>query len=284
MRRGLIGNSQVVGRVSASDPFGRFKPESHHVVRKPDVTGQSLAERVKRTREMLRSMTPEQVKQVIEFHKDLNLFQALELAQREGKLIVPNDIHDRILMETSNEQYFRENYPIWTGTLLLHEKPDKPFDKKVNFGWKDDNNLKYSISFQVPKQFRGKTNCALIVEHPAFELIHLGNNRYEIKAEDANIRLIENFPTKSQTLYNTNSETKIPQGESVSHQSKEARYLWRLDGAYIGFVVRAGYFYVRRGGDNRRRDVFASVVWSVVSGVAFVSLGSPVSSSEAKKE
>ena len=238
MKRLAVSNGHwaMSHRMHASEPFKRFNPEVHQAVRRPDVTGQSYAEQVKRARQMLRSMDPEIVKQVIEFHKDLNLFQALELAKREGKLIVPNYVHDGILSKTDDRVFLEQNYPVWTGALVIYEKPDKPFGNKVNFGWKN-NGLNYSISFHVPKRFRGKTNCALIVEHPDFEIKTVGENEYELKSVDgANIRLIENF-SKRDGWYMPDAETKIPHGKKVE-EHPDSRYLWRLDSDYIGLLGR----------------------------------------------
>ncbi len=256
------GQYAVSTSLCADKRFGRYKSEVAQPVRQADVTGTEL-ERLRARREMLRSMTPEKALQVIGFHKGLNFFEALELAKREGKLIVPNDVHDRILNETKDEGYFKENYPVWTGTLVIYEKPDKPFGKKVNFGWRDDNSLKYSISFQVPEQFRGKTNCALIVEHPDFERVDLGNNKFEIRATDE-FHLIEHFPKKS-GLYMPDAETKIPHGRKVK-ESSDAGYLLRSHKAYLGSLVRDHIYW---NDDYGRRYVHTDLVWSYDSGVAF---------------
>src|SRR3989338_2522399 len=89
-RQEAVG-SRLGGRLEAGSRFGRYKDLERHEVRKLEVTGQSFSERVQKAREMLGSMIPEQVKQVMEFYRDLTVFEALALAQREGKLIVPND-------------------------------------------------------------------------------------------------------------------------------------------------------------------------------------------------
>ena len=243
------GDRRAEARLNADSPFQRFKPEVAQPVRQADITGQSFVDQVKRTREMLRSMKPEKVSQLIEFHKGLTFFEALALAKQEGKLIVPNDVHDRILTETKDEIYLRQNYPVRTGTFIISEAPDKPFRKNVVCSW-DDNKVVYSISFKVPKQFRGKTNCALVVEHPDFELIDrelgdlpkgqtdLGNNRYEIRVSDeANIHQIEQFP-KIEGWYLT--DHGIPVGAKVGDSIDDARYSLRLYKAYLG-PVRRGY-------------------------------------------
>ncbi len=224
--------------------FGGYKPESSHVVRQADVTGQSYAEQVKRTKEMLRSMTPEKALEVIEFHKGLTFFEALALAKREGSIIVPNFVHDGILTETTDHEYLKQNYPVWTGTSVIYEAPDKKFRDIITFGW-DHNKINYSISFKVPEQFRGKANSALVVEHPDFYMVDSGNNKYELKLlEGANIHLIEHFP-KKEGWYMPHAETMIPQGEQVI-ESEKTRNLWRSVNPYLGPLVRGVVVLYRR--------------------------------------
>ena len=267
MRSEQCAMSTEPTRLAANRQFGRYGPMESHEVRQADVTGQSLADQVKRTRKMLREMDPETVKQVIELHRDLTFFEALDLAKREGKLIVPNDIHDRILTETNDREYFRENYPVWTGTLVIYEAPGKKLGKEVVFSW-EYNKVKYSISFKVPKQFRGLRNCALIVEYPDFELINLKDNKYELKLlEGANILLLENFPKESFKWYKPDPETKIPIGEPVEKSEKDARYLCRREGAYLGSLARGDLFDY-----DSRRDVDLEDEPSVGLEVALVPL------------
>ena len=260
--------------MAAASRFGRYGPMEKHDVRGLKIDGTEL-DRLRARRQMLREMDPEQALQVIEFRRDLNFLQALALAKQEGSLIVPNDVHDRILTETIDEQYLRQNYPVWTGTLVIYEKPNAPFGEKVVLNSRV-HQLNYSISFAVPEQFQGKTNCALVVEHPDFELINLKDNRYKIKLlEGASINLIENFPTHSQRWYNTDPETKIPIGEPVRKSEKDARYLCRLDGHYLGPVARDVDF----GGYDRQ--VADAYYWSTVRfGVALMPLAAATEKSD----
>jgi hypothetical protein len=176
-------------------------------------------------------MTPEQAMQVIEFHKDLNFFEALALAKKQGKILVPNYVLDRILMETKAESTG------WTGTCVIYEAPDKPFGEKVVFGWKDDDEVQNLVRFAVPEQFRGKTNCALIVEHPDFEIVEVGKGTFELKADEGTIALIEKFPKQSAKLYEFDERYLIPVGEP-KRESKLRRRLIRNDAEYVGPVAR----------------------------------------------
>ncbi len=286
--------------MAAASRFGRYGPMQPQAVRQPDVTGQSYQEQARKAREMLRSLAPEKELELIEFRQGLNLFEALLVAQRENLLIVPNNIHDRILNETINIELLKQPYKcrVWTGTLIIYGAPDKKLGKEVVFSY-DNNGVQYSVSFQIPKQFQEKTNCALVIEHPDFEirriskdldvledtsrvrvrrtrdrghgprdfeLISLGNNNYEIKPL-GEIRLLENFPTKADCWYNPDPETKIPQGEPVK-ESKDARYLWRSHKAYLGALGRGNGWYV----DDGKRYIGADGDWSFDSVVAFVPL------------
>ena len=279
-------------RLAADNRFRRYGSMQPQAVRQADVTGQSYIEQARKARQMLREMTPAKALEVIEFRQGLNLFQALALAKREGMLIVPNDVHDRILMETTDQRYLEQNYPVWTGTLIIYEEPDVPFGNKVVF---------QGLTFIVPEQFQGKVNCALVIEHPDFELVdrelvassrptnpsgfvvhfssprkigdlpkgqtELGNNRYELKVADENIHLIEQFPNID-GWYMLHAETGISHGRMVN-ESSDSRCLYRLNNSsYLGPVVR-GYDYFF---DDGRRDVGLYLRPSGGSGVALVPL------------
>src|SRR3989338_808934 len=228
MRKRALGSGQcaVSHALRANDQFKRFKPEPTHEVRELEVTGTEL-ERLRARRQMLRDMTPEQVLQVIEFYRDLNFFEALALAKREGKLIVPNDVLHTILKQKRDEKYLQQvcRLGVRTGTLIVYEKQDQPFGEQVVANWKHGE-FYYSISFTVPERFRGKVDCILLVNYPDFEifrvlrtwrsfpkkpnasdpwaqdfkLINVGINRFNLEvADENNIRLIEKSPRTADT-------------------------------------------------------------------------------------
>ena len=254
--------------MAADNPFKRFKPEVGQPVRQPDVTGQTYVEQARKVRQMLRSLSPQKALQLIEFREEMTLFEALAAAKREGKLIVSDYIHDRILNGINNTELLKKFYVnlVRTGTLVIYEKPDKPFGEEVNLRLKGYDEVQYSISFEVPEQFQGKRDCALVIEHPDFEFIEVGKNKYGIKAEKTYIHLIENFPKESRKWYNTDPETKIPIGAPVEKSEKDARYLWRSVDAYIGTVARVYSSFDCDG----RRYVGLDVRPSLGFGVALV--------------
>ncbi|NYZ73657.1 hypothetical protein H0O00_00785 [Candidatus Micrarchaeota archaeon] len=207
-----MGNIQIArapairnaATVAMANRFGKYGPMEEKAVRNVEVAGDELSYLRQRC-EMLRSMTPEQAFSVIESHKGLNVSEALELAKREKKLIVPNDVHDRILTETDSR------YVAWTGTAVIYEVPDKPFGEKVIFNWNVDN-AQYTATFDVPQQFIGKTNCVLVVEYPDFGFVGLGDNRFQLKAAEGAVSLIEHFPKKSNEWYEYDERFRIPTG------------------------------------------------------------------------
>ena len=297
MRRLALGHEPcaISNALRTNDPFRRYKQEPSHEVRQAEVKGTEL-DKLRARREMLRDMAPEQALSAVRFYRNLSFFEALELAQREDKMIVPNAVHDRILTETKDVKLLEQLYYTWawTGTLVIYEKPDMEFGKEITFSWVCDQ-VEYSISFTVPKQFRGKKNCALVIEHPDFEILEISKkpsiwsrifsrnksnteNQYELRlAEGANIHLIENFPRENLRWYALDPETKIPHGEPIKesqrdlskgqtdrvHRALEARFFGRFDCAYIGLVAR-----VVAGDIERRYILAAKDLWTQPLNVA----------------
>ncbi|MBI5051446.1 hypothetical protein HZC08_01675 [Candidatus Micrarchaeota archaeon] len=154
-----------VSITSVSDRFRGYKPEPHIDVREAVVTSDKL-DKLRARREALKAVDPKTAFSQLRFHPNLNATQAL--AQENGWLIAPNSVHDGILNRT------KESYAVWTGTLVVYEAPDQPFGKEVTFIW-TDGPTKYSITFQIPENLRGKKDCAIVLEHPDFILVKTGN-------------------------------------------------------------------------------------------------------------
>ncbi len=211
--------SSAVGRFSGFNP----STEGVQPVRQPLFTGDDI-QRLRDVREMLRSMTPEQALEIIEWHGNLTLFQAVSLAKETGKLIVPNDVIDGI---STQMNYVPPR--VRTGTMVVYEGSGKPFGDIVFYG---------DIRFSIPIKFQGKVNCALVVEHPDFDLISKGENTYWLRITDENrLILVTDFP-RPDGWYVPYAETGIPHGQEVG-RSTGARYLFRLNNSsYVGPLVR----------------------------------------------
>ena len=219
--------------------FGDVKEEPHRQASPGDLVAQLRAKR-----EMLRQMTPEQARDIIEIIPRLNLIQAVELAERTGRLIVPNDIISKIPLA-------KLSIPTQSGTIVIYEAANKPFGNKITFK---------GLRVSIPKQFQGKVNCALLVEHPDFTIKHM---RLTIP-DKSKIHLVKDFP-KTNGHYLVDLETGTPTGEQVGPQNDGSRYLLRLGSHYVGSVARYVNYFV-----DGRRNVYAYYFWSVVSGVALL--------------
>jgi len=218
----------------ARSRFGRFKPEERVSTRRADVSGDQI-QRLRDLRKMIETMDPENVMNMITVYNGLNVFEALALAKSEGALIVPNSTHDRILTETNNPDFFKNSF-VWTGTLVIYEAPGRAFGETLVYVRVHDN-VQDSISFNVPDEFRGQRNCALIVQHPDFDLLPTGPNSYRLNVTDVNmIHLIEKFPSTG-GKYPHEEQFRIPVQSASS--SNDQRWFWRVVGScYIGLVVR----------------------------------------------
>ena len=252
--RGIATPIQM-SSASAVNRFGKYKKEESAVIRQADISGDMLDE-LRRKREMLKSMTPEQAKQVIEFRKYYNVFEAISLAKTEGKLIAPNFVHDRILAETDDLRYLRTNYPALAGTLIIHEAPGKPFGKRISYEWNLDMfhrcETMISVSFDVPLRFRGEKDCALKIDYPDFDLVPSSDNAYALIADSSKIHLHKRFPSESGRFYRYQEKCRLPAEGALDSDCEPSRRLWRDDGCAIGVIVR---HHDGIGGDNGRRAI-----------------------------
>ena len=219
-----------------------------------------------------------QVETMITRANGVPAWEAIERADKEGKIIIPNCVHDRMLVETKHwkKPEINAGYWAWTGTGVIYEAPNKPFGEAVVFIWQNQK-IDYSVSFTVPKQFQGMENCVLVVEHPDFGFTLVGKNKYELKIKDENlIHLLENFP-KEDGWHHYDERLRIPVGEKLDDQQADdsMRYLWRIDNhSYVGLLARLGNI----GGSSWRQNVGASRWLSDGLGVHSVAL--PVSGFE----
>lgn len=245
---------------SAASRFGKYKDEKPRPIRQAEVSGTEI-EQLRRRRDALLSLDPEEAKNVIEFHKGLSVFGALEHAKKHGKLIVPNHVIDRVLVETEKEIFLPANYrAVRTGTMLILPGKGKPFGDEIVFGW-EGQSCEYSISFDVPARFRSKRNAALVINHPDFDLEQVGERAYRLIANEQRLHLHERFPAESGS-FGYDEQNRLPK-KSMFGKFMSARHLMRNDpGNYIGLVARDC-------DDELRRYFFLHSLPPQVLGVAF---------------
>ncbi|RPJ56094.1 MAG: hypothetical protein EHM12_10925 [Dehalococcoidia bacterium] len=124
-------------------------------------------------------------------------------------------------------------YPCWTGTLIVYAEPGAPFGKTVTFR---------DLTLNVPKQFQGKVNCAIVCNHPDFTL------KDNTLTPGKSARCIA-FPVND-GQYLPEKEFGVPNGEKSGFTNSAARHLWRRNESYVGLLARGFDYY-------DRRDVYA---------------------------
>jgi hypothetical protein len=234
---GLVVAKGADARVTAlamANRFKRYNPENEQIVRKADVQCDELTH-LRQKREMIRSVKPEDAAFMMEFHDDMSIFEALDLAKGEGRIIVPNDVH--VAIAARGRKTASGYWATWTGTFIAYEAPDVPLGDRILGGWMALIGARvegFEIGFGVPVEFRGKTNCALVVEHPDFELVDLGGNRFEVRSLEGSVSLVEAFPAENNVYYECDARFGIPAGARSGVDT--SKYLARADGAHCGFV------------------------------------------------
>ena len=209
------------------------------------------------------NVLPGQISTLAEYdnNKGMTQEQAVKAANDQKLIIASNLWADEDLNVKDGYNKRNSTCPIWTGTLVAYEKPGIEFGDMLTY---TDSETKISYTFQVPKQYQGKTNCILAIDHgfladgtPVFEHVQSGGNILIKVADESLIKLIKNY-NQADGWYLPEKDFGIPLGRTVDSKDPNARYSYRLnDSTYVGLVARGDYF----GG--RLRDVVA-VDWPSV--------------------
>ncbi len=229
-KRKILGQS-IIGYTPNNDAFNKRKPNPDplDLNRKIDWSKLDLSK----------------IETMATSTQGLTAWDAIIKAKQEGKIIIPNQVHDRMLVETNFYETpgIKEGYWSWTGTLVIYTKPNTSFNDKLVYNTADNVNVHYSFIVDIPQQYIGKINSALIINHSDFDILSLGNNQYKLQLNE-NIFLLENFPKQTENWYNYDKQFRIPIGEPIKNQDNFMRYLWKVNSNYIGLLVR-GFIYNR---------------------------------------
>jgi len=177
--------------------------------------------------------------------------QALEEANAKGLTLAPlKDLDERL---NGKEELWRAEealYPAWSGTFVAYKAPNKPLGKTIECKILGDTYV-----FNVPKKFQGKRNIALAINHgftkegkPLISYKKIGEKRFLVEiADESMIKAIRHFPSEDGWQL-PEKKFGLPSGSKLNYASKNARYLWRINGAYCGFASAGDYvFYVISG-------------------------------------
>lgn len=235
---GARGNASV----NVFNRFSGFKPETEASIR--GAPEPSLIVRQRQKREMLKGMSADQLMQVLEFHDNMSFFDALGYADSQGKVIAPNICVNKLFRDRSSE--------MWTGTAIVSEIPGKPFGNRVTFATSGTWDNPYTLSFEVPDDFSGRENCAIIMEHPDFRIVKLGEAEYFLEADRKDMAIIEGYPAKRKSSWTVRFVTDpgfgIPCGDTeefiIARKAfnSPAIQFNGEDNPYVGAVCRTTSF------------------------------------------
>ena len=172
------------------------------------------------------------------------------LSLSNGRAMLSNSQVDEILKDEKARLQYKDALPMWTGTIIVYEKAGVPFGTTIKGGG--------GVTFDIPKKYQGKKDCAIVIESPNYSLT-------KTRLTATKTSLIENFPKKN-GWYLPDSAHGIPQGKEAKDSDKNARYLWRNNTDSIVPIARG---FVGSSGDVLRY-VSAGRDFSGRLGVVFV--------------
>ena len=149
-------------------------------------------------------------------NKELPLIEALRASY--GKVLLGNKDVDGYLKSGNLLPTVR------TGTMLIYDTPGVVFGSRVEYS---------GLTYNVPKEYQGLANCALVLKHPNFKV-----EGRTLRGDRVNV--VENFPALN-GWYGVDEAFGIPQGSSKESRDPSARQLLRLDGPCISMVVRGSH-------------------------------------------
>ena len=164
----------------------------------------------------------------------VDFFDALSLSN--GRAMLSNSQVDEILKDEKARLQYKDAFPMWTGTIIVYEKAGVPFGTTIKG--------RDGVTFDIPKKYQGKKDCAIVIESPNYSLT-------KTRLTATKTSLIENFPKKN-GWYLPDSAHGIPQGKEAKDSDKNARYLWRNNTDSI--VPLSRYFDVSYGDGLRAVD------------------------------
>ena len=144
---------------------------------------------------------------------------------------------DELLQDEEAYKKCNALFTCWTGTMLVYEAPGVPFGKYVKdsvTGW----------IFDVPEEFQGKTDIALLLEHPDFKIEEGAYGMTFVRP--APLYEISSMPFPTKDGWYLPNGFGIPTGDEVSRSNKDARYLSRRSEATVRPVVRWYYDFGNR--------------------------------------
>lgn len=165
------------------------------------------------------SPAPKKLAVLATFEKGLPMEEAIRKASEAGLTIASNRRIDQALMSTSDFSHFANAFPLWTGTLIIHEDYGVPLGKTFEIReWM----TKHRYVVEIPEEHQGKKNVLLAASHPDFTIEREGNNRIIIANK---LDAITEVPFNESDWLLGDATHGIPSGSPVDRNDMSARYL-----------------------------------------------------------
>jgi len=174
----------------------------------------------------------------------MNQYSAISQANKSNLTIISNKDFERYLLVEDSIFKDSKNVPIWTGTYIIFEEPNKKIGQQIIY---IDYYTKKRYIFE-PKIYVqdaiGQKDIAFVINHgfsnfdskkACFELIQDGKD-YIIKINDTSALKIVNIPSSSD-WYLIDKELGLPTMKTAYSKSPNACYFFR-DNKYCGLLSR----------------------------------------------
>jgi hypothetical protein len=156
--------------------------------------------------------------------------EALAKACEADATLAPNSRFSRALARSEEWQSIRERIACWTGTMVAYEKPGVKIGRDIDY---TDPITRTRYVFEVPGNYRGMADVALVAEHPCVEL---GQDGKDLIVIATSIGIVERFPA-SEGWYLGDPKYDIPSGVGTDIKNPNARRLCRGE-KRVGLAVR----------------------------------------------
>ena len=152
-----------------------------------------------------------------------NLFEALRIAGKEGKMMLSFLQWKRILEDPELFKEYKSALPAWSSTGIAYGAPGEELGKRIVY---------HELAVEIPKEYQKSKNTALIFPNLRIEKDSTG--LYHVNT--AEIDVIGGFPSEN-GWYILDSKYALPCGRETEKSDQSALYLWRRDTQHVSAVV-----------------------------------------------
>lgn len=195
--------------------------------------------------------------------RGLTARQTVDTANHRKAVLRTNKDFDLRLVKTDTWKSEKNIYPVWTGTQVAYAKKNEKIgnfieytDSKTGIRYvfeAGDAKGEKNVIIAINQGFTQGAKSGISCDTSLITYVGDGGNNVFVRiAEEAKADILTGFP-KSDNWYLADRKFGIPVGEKADSSKEETRYLWRLDGAYVGLLARSYHI-----GVSGCRDVLAT--------------------------